>query len=305
MPPIRSGSTERVASTWRPEAFAIWSTICARLLVGELLRGRQLDRELALLARRRAARARSRSPRPRAMRPFSARRRRKLRTSVVGAVGDRLERRGLRARVDLRVAQQLRAAPARRARPRRSRRAPPGPRRRSPAPWRPRRAPARRCGATTATAATPSPARARRSRARRSPRRSAGGDPSSSSTLPVTFVGRLERQVGDLGADLLDRALRLGLDLACRVSSSAPRRSASISSSGASRCASADLPRLGEDLLGLGCGPARSARGAPRAACGPRRGRGRPPRSTARICSRRSSIVFWIGRTRTSSARRT
>ena len=56
-----------------------------------------------------------------------------------------------------------------------------------------------------------------------------------------------------------------------------------------------DPPRLGEDLLGVRCAPGRSAPCAPRAGCAPRRGRGRPPRPTARIRSRRSSISFWIG----------
>jgi hypothetical protein len=62
-----------------------------------------------------------------------------------------------------------------------------------------------------------------------------------------------------------------------------------------------DAPRLGEDLL-ASCAPARSARGAPRAASAPPARRGRPPRATARIRSRRSSIISGSGRTRSASS---
>ena len=40
---------------------------------------------------------------------------------------------------------------------------------------------------------------------------------SSSSTLPVTFAVAIEGELGDLGADLLDRAVRLRLDLPLRL----------------------------------------------------------------------------------------
>ena len=60
-PPIRSGSTLRVACTLRPDACSIRPTMPLELLVGELVRGRQLDVEHVLLARRRAPRTRRRS----------------------------------------------------------------------------------------------------------------------------------------------------------------------------------------------------------------------------------------------------
>ena len=49
-PPMRSGSTERVASTLRPEACSIWRRIDCRSSGRELDGGRQLDVEPALLA---------------------------------------------------------------------------------------------------------------------------------------------------------------------------------------------------------------------------------------------------------------
>ena len=90
IPPIRSGSTERVASTVRPEACSILRDDRARLVVGELVRGRQLDREAALLAvddrlelLGDPARARRRGPSPRRGARSSGR--------GVGARGDLLE----------------------------------------------------------------------------------------------------------------------------------------------------------------------------------------------------------------------
>ena len=296
-----SGSTLRVASTRAAGGAArSGSTIAARLVVGELVRGRQLDGRAGPRSRRPAARTRAAISSTSPLRPFSASRRRKLRTSSSAAAGDRLERRGLRARVELRVAQHARAARAPPRPPRRSRRAPPGPpdepavlrgglveRARVRCGGRP---PCARRVSLSSTEKSSSPI-ASSIRRRWS---------SSVEDLAGHLRGRLERQVGDLGADLLERALRLGLDLAC--ASPRARRCAVglgllLQRARAARrrpCA----PRRGSPPPRRA--PARSAPGAPRAACAPRRGRGRPRRSTGGSARAARRSPSGSGRTRTA-----
>ena len=147
-------------------------------------------------------------------RPFSATRRTKLRTSSSASAASCSSTAALPVRLDLRVAQEraqlghLVHRARERARGRRR------PRRRGPPPARPRRARGRTCAA----------------------RRPLGvallqrGEVELGDRLvdePALILGvedlarhagrRLEREVGDLGADQVERALRLGVDLALRL----------------------------------------------------------------------------------------
>ena len=92
----RSGPGRRCGSpaTLRPDACSMSATIALEVVVGELVRGRELDVEDALPRRRRAPRTRRRSRAISPARPFSASRRRKLRDELVGA--RRASRRGRR-----------------------------------------------------------------------------------------------------------------------------------------------------------------------------------------------------------------
>ncbi len=129
--------------------------------------------------------------------------------------------------------------------------------------------------------------------------KSSSDSASSTSRFWSSLVERLARdllggehgEVGDLGADLLDRAARLGLDVACASAPSSPR---------AWRCASADdlglrvlagLARAGDDLVRLRRGPRRAARGTRRGCSS----------ASRRVCSA-SSIDSSIARWRLSSA---
>ena len=126
-PPIRFGSTLRVASTLRPDAFSIcFEDRLARPSSESSIRGRQLDVQPPLLRGHRRSNSRaisSISP----IRPFSATSRRKLRRSSSASPIRSSMTCGLRLRVELRVCEARSAAPERRGRPRRSRRAPRGP----------------------------------------------------------------------------------------------------------------------------------------------------------------------------------
>ena len=108
MPPIRSGSTVRVASTVRPEALLDLLDDRARLVLGELERGGQLDGELrpprAAASRSNSSPTSSTSP----PRPFSTSSRRRLRTSESDVAGDGVDGGELRPLVELGVAQDLR-----------------------------------------------------------------------------------------------------------------------------------------------------------------------------------------------------
>ena len=281
MPPIRSGSTLRVASTLRPDAFAIWSTIARASSSESSCAVVSSTVDLALVARRRAARTRARSPRPRRCDPSRRAACRKLRTSSYADPRDRLERRGLGARVELRVAQdgaELGHVANGRDEVGRLLAASPRP---GPPPWQRRTAPAHTPDGRRPWPARPSPSPARRSPGRRSPPRSGGGGRLSSSDLARHLGGRLERQVRDLVADRLDRAPRLGLDLAPRLLHAARRvrRRAPASAAHAAR----HRP----------CAPRRGSPRPPPRPCATsalvlleqlvrlRRGRGPPPRSTA------------------------
>ena len=92
MPPIRSGSTVRVASTGRPDACSIWPTISSRLVVGELVGRRQLDgRAGAPRAATRRSNSRSISSSSPA-RPFSTSRQQEVAHELVGAAEHVVER---------------------------------------------------------------------------------------------------------------------------------------------------------------------------------------------------------------------
>ena len=112
-------------------------------------------------------------------------------------------------------------------------------------------------------------------------------------------LGRLDGEVGDLGADLVDRARGLGLDLPARLLEPPLPLDLGLLLR-ALELGIGDLARLGEDLRRLVLAPARSGPGAARAARGPRRGRCRPPRRRCGCgrAARRSSSGS--GRTRTS-----
>ena len=260
------------------------------LVVRELVRGRELDRQAVLRRRRRAPRTRGRSRRAR-------------RTSLLRERGGRSCGRARRRRRGSR-----RAPPAARRgsicgferRPRSSGTSSSAAanvaelgvdrleRARPPAP--PRRARGRTCGARRPARPVPSPAR--RSRARRSPRRSARWS-SASSTLPVTSRSRSSVEVGDLGADLLERALRLGLDLLARLLEPALALGLGLLLR-ALDLRVGDLARLREDRPRHRPSPGRSAAVLLEQLAGLVAGVvGLLDR--ARIRSRRSSIVFWIG----------
>ena len=127
---------------------------------------------------------------------------------------------------------------------------------------------------------------------------------SVSSTLPTTRCGRLDGEVGDLGADLVDRARRLGLDLLARVLE--PPLALGLGLLLGARAAARRppcAPRRGSRPTRFA--PARARPGSARAARAPRCGRCRPPRPPGGCgrAARRSSSGS--GRTRTCAARRT
>ena len=299
MPPIRSGSTRRVASTLRPEACSICCDDLGRLVVGELDRGRQLERRRRP---RRSATRRSNSALISSIspaRPFSASTSRKLRTSSSRAGRARPRARRLaRAGVDLRVAQQraqlghlalgldelcqlladlLEPALLLRGLEERLRvhavdddsLLPPS---------------------STEKSSSPTASSIRRFWS------------ASSSTLPVTFGGGEQRQVGDLGADLLERAARLGLDLLAGLLEPPLAVGLELLAPALARRRRPGAPRRGSARRRSA--RSRSADGAPRAACAPPRGPCRPRRATAGSAraARRSSSGS--GRTRSASARR-
>ena len=265
-----------------------------RLVVGELDRGRQLDVERSLLARRSAARTRVAISSTSPARPFSASSSRKFRSELVG-------RRRARPRARSRFARGSSCGLRSSARssgtsPRRPRRTAPSSSRTGvePAPLaaRPRRARRRRCGATTAISYSPRSSRTEKSS---SPTASSISRrwSSSSSTLPVTFSAAssvsstTSRRICSsarlrLGLDLLARLLEpplavgLGLlahPLALRVGRpGAPRRGSprprSSPGRSAPRCSSSRLPRLLAGVVGLVERLRGSGRGARRSPSG-------------------------------------
>ena len=106
--------------------------------------------------------------------------------------------------------------------------------------------------------------------------------------------GRLEREVGDLGADEVERALRLGVDLPLRLLEPARalrlglRPSRARSARPPTLRASARMPAASPFASAMSCRCcSRSSRASSRALSA--------SSTAARIRSRRSSIVFWIG----------
>ena len=290
-PPIRSGSTLRVASTFRPDAFSIWPTIAARVVVGELDRRRQLDLEPALLARRRGARTRAAISSTSPARPFSASRRRKLRTSSSeppstpssalafargSSCGFRSTARssGTSPATAHEVGQlladdlELPFFLARR-----------------------RRAPRRRCGGRRLSLLL---LRAPRSRARGSPPRSGAGG--RRRRAPCRSPSRRPRasSVRDLLADLLERAPRLGLDLAA----ASPRAGAAGRPRSPRARARAARRRPGAPRTRISSASCRACPIRARCSSSSLRASSRARSASSidcRIRSRRSSIVFWIG----------
>ena len=278
MPPIRSGSTERVASTVAAGGLLDLLDDRLRLVVGRARSAVVSSTvSLALLAAPRAARTRARSRRARASAAL-------LGQDAAGSCGRAVVRAVAVVRALPTLARGSSCGLRRTARSsgtaraaRRSRRAPPGPGER-PASFAASNSARRRCGVTTAIGRRSAPAR--RSRGRRSRSSISRRWSSSSSTLPVTL------RRGDRASSSATSA---------RICSSARRVSASIWRlrlleaplavrldllAHALALRVGDLAGLGEDLAPPRRAPGRSGRGAPRAACAPRRGRGRPRRST-------------------------
>ncbi len=237
MPPIRSGSTLRVACTLRPDLRSMSARMRLEVRVGELVRGRHLDAQHVLLARSTSASNSAATSRISPARPFSASRRDELRTSAFAPAST------LRDDVDLdgacrspgrRAARRARAP--RRAR-RRGRRAPRARPRARPAPARPRRARGHRRGVRAAMSGSPP---ARRSRSRRAPRRSGAAGRRSVSVLRVIFsAASSERLATSRGSR--SSACLVACSIWRRVSSSRRWRSSSVSSRMRSRWASAIL----------------------------------------------------------------
>ena len=305
MPPIRSGSTERVASTVRPEP----SRSARRSRAPRRRRARRrwsARRRAAPPRARRAARTPRRPPRSRPPRPFSISSRRRLRTSGSASPATASTAASLRPPVELRVAQDLRELRHLR--------------------WRLDEV--AELLSRTSASVPPSFAASKSDRAyvRCDDRHHA---PSSSSALqhgevevadrvldqlPVVvavehLAGHLrggdERQLGDLGADLLERALRLGVDLLLRLlEAPLPVGLGLLADALALGIATACGPRRGSPPRRPW--PCRSACGAPRAALRASSRARSASSSDSRIRSRRSSIAFWIGpnayRLRTNNA---
>ena len=196
---------------------------------------------------------------------------------LVRAAEDVLERGHLRPRVELRVRRAARRARAPRASTRRSRRAPRGRRRAVPSPSRPRRARARTCGRRAPICADScSSAREVEVPDRVLDQRAVGV---AVEPLPRDLLGGGERELGDLGADLLERPGRLGLDLPARLLEPALAVGVRLLLDALAH-GLGDAARLGEDLLRLARAPAPAAPCAPRAACATPRARAPPRRAT-------------------------
>ena len=249
IPPIRAGSTLRVASTERPEDFSIFFRIDVGLVVGELVRRRQLDGQPLLLGRDERFELAVdlvdlRRP------PLLGEQGRKLRISSSAPPRISSSAAVRSSRVELRVrehAAQLghlldrgdEVAELARGRPRAA-----------SAPSPPRRATARTCGAATATSSLALQ------------RREVEVADRVLDQLAVVVAvehlaghlrGRDERELGDLGADLLERADRLGLDLLARLLEPALPVGLDLLL-GALALRLGDLARLGEDLPRLALG---------------------------------------------------
>ena len=270
MPPISSGSTVRVASTLRPEACSIWATI-ARASSSDSSKAVVSSTVTRPCARSTSASNSSAIPRDLPGAALRGEQAEEVADELVGALGELAERRrpsragsscglarnacelGRRLdRVDelAEVAlDRVDAAAAPRAASKRARRV-------HAVRRRPR--------------SSLCPAPAPRSRARRSPRRSGAAGRAESSTLPMTRCGRLERQLGDLAADLVDRARRLGLDLLARLLEPALALGLGLLLRPLAIWASATLRASARISSASDRGLGRAARGAARAAPAPR-----------------------------------
>ena len=291
MPPIRSGSTVRVASTLRPEARSIWPTIC-RASSSESSKA-VVSSTVSCPSSRAASRSNSRGDlaRPRPPRPFSTSSRRKLRTSWSRSPATASTAAAFaRGRAAGCAGSPRARAPA--SSPRRSRRAPRGPRATRPASLRGLEE-RPRVGAVDDAQIRLLLQHGEVELADRVL------DQAAVVVAVEHLAGHLrrgdQRQVGDLGADLLERALRLGLDLALRSPRAAAGGRPRSPRLTRSRWASDAAPRLGEDLLGLGpCACPISARCSSSSLRASSRARSASSIDW-RIRSRRSSIAFWIG----------
>ena len=139
---------------------------------------------------------------------------------------------------------------------RRTARAARGPRRACPAPGRPRTASARRPGRSLPWRLVPA-LRAAQGREVQLGQRLVdeallvvGGE-----RLRRDLLGRLDRQVGDLVADVLDRAPGLGLDVACASARAAPRASGGPGPATSRSSVSAALRARSDDVVRLRRGP--------------------------------------------------
>ena len=270
------------SSTLRPVCSAIRSPMLRDGLLVELDRGGDLDRAAACCAPPTARRSSRRMRKIAGMRWFSISSSRKLRKIGLG-VRDRalqavlllLRREVGREEEDLQLAVLVERVGE-------LRRAARAPRRACPGPRRPRTASGRRRRRSPPWPSAP-----------RSPE-SAAKSSSASGLLDepaLVVVGqRLARdllrgehgEVGDLGADLLDRAARLGLDVARGSARSAPRGGALRLRDDVGLLLLAGLARAGDDLVGLLARLGRAARGTRRAARRPPCACARRRRSTPR-----------------------
>ena len=294
MPPIRSGSTLRVASTLRPDAFSICATMRPNSSSDSSCAVVSSTSRTPLLARRRAARTPRRSPRSRPRGPSRRRRGGSCVTSSSAPPSD--VRRGRRAftRDSIsRVLEHGARAPATS----------------SIAAARSASSLAHRRRACPASCAASKSARGVDA-VRDGYERLASSCEKSISASASSISRCWSASVSVLPRDLLGRLERAGRRPRARICSSACAVACSICRARLLEAPLAlllgllahplalrvgDPARLGEDLLGLGRAPGRSAPGAPRAAL---RASSRALSASSidcRIRSRRSSISFWIG----------
>ena len=254
MPPIRSGSTVRVASTLRPERCSIWPTI-ARASSSEsskaVVSSTVSSPSSAAASRSNSSATSATSP----ARPFSTSRRRKLRTSGSRSPGDRLDGGRLRALVELRVAEDLAELGHGVDRLDEVAEVAGGRRRGGRPPARRRRARARRCGGRP-TSARLVPAPAPRSRARRSRPRSACGG--RRGRAPCRSPSRWRSSVSSATSARIcsSDALGLRVDLLLRLLE-APLAVGLGLLADALPLGVGHLAGLGQDLLGVGLAPCR------------------------------------------------
>ena len=300
MPPIRSGSTCRSACTLRPDGCSIWPRMRPNSVVGQLVRGRDLDVEDALL-------------------------RRDERVELVGELAE-LARASLLGEQAHEVDDELVRALRRSARARRSftRESTSGfssSACRSSASRRRRRASSRELavhGVERAPLLRGLEEGARVDAVRdgydRLPSswvKSISASASSISRcwsasvsdLRVIFSAARSAELADLVADLRRAPAAVACSIWRRVSSRRRWRSSSVSTRTRSRCASAMRRASARISSASRLRLRRSACGAPRAASAPRRARGRPRRSPAGCARAACRSSAGSARTRSASAR--